>query len=362
VICFDALISTPAYPSVPSSADVGNPHSLLSASHARPYNACMPPTLPGFPITRLPRFRRVEEPPPFQLTPRDLAVIAAVARFRFLSSLQIARLVGGSQQQLLRRLQRLFHHAYLDRPVSQRLQLAHVLDDGNRPFVYGLGRRGAHVLAEAGAPVSDRLDWTTKNARATALFLAHTIETAETMIAFDLACSGEHALRLIDQHELLPYLPEETRMARDPFRCHVSVRIKEQRTPITIGVVPDRLFSLAFPDGTRANFALEVDRGTMDVKAKRLVGKSSFRRKLIGYWHLWQQGRHTERWGFKSFRVLTVTPSESRLENMIAAQKEIVGALGSNVFLFTTPERLATKSPLEDPWVSGKNEIVCLIA
>jgi hypothetical protein len=315
----------------------------------------MPPALTG---TRLPRFRRVDDPPPFQLTSRDLAVIAAVARFRFLSSLQIARLIGGSQQHLLRRLQRLFHHAYLDRPVAQRLQLAHVLDDGNRPFIYGLGLRGAHVLSEAGWPLSDRLDWTTKNARATALFLAHTIETAEVMIAFELACRAG-ALRLIDQHQMLASFPKETRASRDPFHCQVSVRVKGQVAPIGIGVAPDRLFRLS-TDTHHCNFALELDRGTMDVKAKRLVGKSSFRRKLIGYWHLWKQNRHGERWGFKSFRVLTVTPSERRLEHMIAAQKEVVGPSGSNLFLFTTPERLAAKTPLADVWVSGKGEAVAL--
>jgi hypothetical protein len=320
----------------------------------------MSETLTAPSITRLPRFRRVDAPPPLQLTARDYAIIHVVARFRFLSSAQITRLIGGSQQQILRRLQLLFHHAYLDRPASQRVQLAHVLDDGNRPFVYGLGRRGAKVLAETGAAISDKLDWTTKNARASALFLAHTIETAETMIAFDLACRGDGAPRLLDQHELFPHLPEETRAGRDPFRCYVAVRVKEHKTPITIGVVPDRLFSLAFADQTRLNFALELDRGTMDVKAKKLVGKSSFRRKLIGYFQLWQEKRHTERWGFKSFRVLTVTPSEKRLENMIAAQRQIVGAAGSNLFLFTTPQRLTAKSPLADVWVSGKGEPVAL--
>jgi hypothetical protein len=281
-----------------------------------------------------------------------------VTRFRFLSSLQIVRLIGGSPQHLLRRLQGLFHHAYLDRPVAQRLQLAHALDDGNRPFIYGLGPRGANVLAEAGWPVSDRLDWTTKNARATALFLAHTIETADTMIAFDLACRAE-GLSLVDHHELLPHFPKDTRASRDPFHCKVSVREKGQRVPITIGVAPDRLFRLC-SDTHHWNFALELDRGTMDVKAKRLVGKSSFRRKLIGYWHLWQQKRHLERWGFNSFRVLTVTPSETRLQHMIAAQKEIVGPGGSALFLFTTPDRLATKSPLADVWVSGKDQPVAL--
>jgi protein involved in plasmid replication-relaxation len=315
------------------------------------------------PITnRRPRFLRVETPPPFQLTQRDFVIVGAVARFRFLTSDQIARFVAGSQQPILRRLQLLFHHGYLDRPRSQKIQLAHVLDDGNRPFVYGIGKRGAQLLAEAGAAISDKLDWTQKNQRATAQFLAHTVETAETMIAFDLACRVHGVVRLVDQHELVPYLPEATRAQSHPFRCRVTLRVKELPLPLIIGVVPDRLFSLMLGDDTRNNFALELDRGTMDITSRRLIGKSSFRRKLLGYWELWKSDRHTERWGFKSFRVLTATPSEKRLQNMIAAQREIVGTAGSNLFLFTTPERLAAQNPLGKVWISGKGEEVSLVA
>jgi hypothetical protein len=271
----------------------------------------------------------------------------------------IIRLIGGSPQQILRRLQHLFHHGYLDRPISQVAQLAHAFDFGNRPFVYGLGRVGAQVLAEAGIPLKERLDWTTKNARATAQFLAHTLETAETMIGFELACRAEGAPALIDHHDLLPYLPEETREEDAPF--HARVALKTAREALTIGVVPDRVFSLAFHDRTRLNFALELDRGTMDIKSRQLVGKSSFRRKLLGYYQLWREGLHTSQWGFKAFRVLTVTPSEKRIENMIAVQKEIVGEQGSNLFLFTTPTRLAEKSPLADVWVTGKGAPAALL-
>ena len=106
------------------------------------------------------------------------------------------------------------------------------------------------------------------------------------------------------------------------------------------------MFSLAFEGRTRLNFALELDRGTMDIKSRQLVGKSSFRRKLLGYYQLWKEGLHTKQWGFKAFRVLTVTPSEKRIENMIAVQKEIVGEQGSNLFLFTTPNGSPRNRPL----------------
>jgi hypothetical protein len=133
----------------------------------------MPAALPLPWSSRRPRFRRVDSPPPFQLTARNLAILHAVARFRFLSSTLIIRLAGGSAQQVLRRLQLRFHHGYLDRPTAQVAQFAHVFDFSNRPFIYGLGRAGALVLAEAGIPLKEKLDWTAKNARVTAQFFAH---------------------------------------------------------------------------------------------------------------------------------------------------------------------------------------------
>ena len=128
-----------------------------------------------------------------------------------------------------------------------------------------------------------------------------------------------------------------------------------------ISVIPDRLFSLRYANDTRLNFALELDRGTMDIASRTLVGKSSIRRKLIGYHQAWLQKRHTERWGFQSFRVLLLTPSEKRLQNMLAEQQAIVGGEGSNLFLFSTPQRIASAGAIGPAWVSGKGQTVALL-
>lgn len=310
----------------------------------------------------LKRLSRPQNPPGFRITDRDIAILRAVARFRFLSSDQIVRLVGGSAQALLVRLKLLFYHAYLDRPKHQHAQLALFFDEGNRPLVYGLARKGAQLLAELGFVVDAKLDWTTKNARATATFLAHTLETADTMIYFDLACRSAGTVQIIDHHELVPYLPEKTRSLRDPFRCRVEVRTPNQALPVPIAIVPDRLFSIAYPNGTRNNFALELDRGTMDVRAKRIAGKSSFRRKLIGYFQAWRERRHTESWGFQSFRVLTVTTSDKRVMNMLASQREVTRDAAPGLFLYTTKDRLAASGAFSDAWVNGLGEPVRLLA
>lgn len=318
----------------------------------------MPTPVPA-PLKRL---CRPDVRPAFRITARDVAILRAVARFRFLSSDQIARLIDGSPAALLVRLKLLFYHAYLDRPRHQHAQLAVFFDEGNRPLVYGLARRGAQLLAECGMAIDAKLDWTTKNARATVSFLAHTLETADAMIGIDHACAAAGHIALIDHHELMPSFPAATRALRDPFRCRVTVRIPGQALPLAIAVVPDRLFSLAYANGTRHNFALELDRGTMDVKAKRLVGKSSFRRKLIGYVQAWRERQHTTAWGFHSFRVLTITTSEKRITHMRAAQREVTQDTASGLFLYATAERLAAHGPLGEAWVDGNGDSVRLIA
>lgn len=317
------------------------------------------PTLSAPPLKRL---TRPAHPPGFRITERDVAILAAIARFRFLSSQQIVRFIGGSEQGLLVRLKLLFYHAYIDRPRHQHAQLTMFFDTGNRPLVYGLARKGARLLSELGIGVDASLDWTTKNARATNAFLAHTLEVADVMIDVDRAVSAHAGITLIDHHELVPYFPHDTRNARDPFRCRVDVRLQGQGAPLSIGVVPDRLFSITYTNGTRHNYALELDRGTMDVKAKKLHGKSSFRRKLIGYFHAWRERKHSAAWGFQSFRVLTITPSAKRIAHMIAVQREVTSSTAPGLFLYATPETLAEQGVLGDAWLSGAGDRVRLVA
>jgi len=70
-------------------------------------------------MSRLPRFERVAHAAPIRLTERDHAIIRLIQRHRFLRSDQIIALIGGSAQNLSRRLQGLFHHGYLERPRAQ---------------------------------------------------------------------------------------------------------------------------------------------------------------------------------------------------------------------------------------------------
>jgi len=79
------------------------------------------------------------------------------------------------------------------------------------------------------------------------------------------------------------------------------------------------------------------------------------------YWQAWQQGRHVESYGLKQLRVLTVTDTRKRMDNMLAVVNELTGGKGSNFFLFTTFDDLSIRSPLDVEWITGKRQKVRLI-
>ncbi len=305
---------------------------------------------------RLPRFRRVDDPRPIRLTKRDIAIVRAVARLRFAASTHICALVGGSEQQVLRRLQLHFHHGLLDRP---RAQLAQLAIDGNSPMVYGLGRKGAQLLSALGGPDLGRLDWHTKNGRAGALFIKHTLLTADIVTSFIVDIQGQEELLLLDHEELLPYLPAETRAARNPFLWNAQVRVSGKLE--RIGLVPDRLMSLYLSDDTRINFAIEADTGQMPVRRRTFKG-TSIARKVAAYAAGYRAGEHTKRYGFQRLRVLFVTATRSRVATMIEATRDVTEGSMPGMFLFTDRNTLIRQGALAPIWQDIRGNTIALIA
>ena len=89
--------------------------------------------------------------------------------------------------------------------------------------------------------------------------------------------------------------------------------------------------------------------------------RSSYRRKLIGYFEAWKQGRHSAAVGLQAFRVLTVTTSEKRISHMLAVQREITKDSLAGFFLYTTRERIADHGPLGPAWISADADAVRLL-
>ncbi len=275
-------------------------------------------------MIRRPRFQRTPNERDLQLTHRDREILRQVAAHRFLDSRQILALVAGSTQHVLRRLQRLFHDGYLDRP---RAQLRYFSEEGPQPMVYALGRAGARVLEESGRPLP-RYD----NRNLKQVYLQHTLLVADVLIAFVRACSRAGRPRLLTEKQLA--LPSSTSLA---FRWSVTVRHAQEAQ--RVGVVPDRTFALESPStGDRVVFFVEADRATMPL-TRRSLAHSSLLRKLLAYEATWQQGLQRERFGVERFRVLLVTTSAERARHLAALCATL--PRGRGLFLVTDVAALA---------------------
>ena len=260
---------------------------------------------------RLPRFRRHRfHRLEFVLQPRDLEIVRVVAQHRFISSNDLCLLVGSSTQGILRRLQRLFHNGYLDRPRSQK-------SFGNAPMVYALGAKGAELLArETGERPS--MDWSEKNRQLGAPFLEHALMISRLQAAL------RAAVRDTGDVVLERWLPDGA--VRD------AVTVSGEHGNERIPVAPDAVFTLKLlkePAGrNRVTACVESDRGTTTT--------ARFFIKTQGYWHWWRSGRAEESLGVKNFLVVTVTRSEERARNLSAAVASLDAPRhrGLRMFLF----------------------------
>ncbi len=147
-------------------------------------------------------------------------------------------------------------------------------------------------------------------------------------------------------------LPATTRDAAKPYRLSVPVIFKSTRQ--TIGIEPDYAFSLGFPAAGRcANFLVEIDRGTMPVERSDIT-QSSIMRKFLAYGAVWRSKLHTRTFGWRNFRVLVVTGSTERAQNMRDVLLRHTGGKGSPLFWFADAQALATDNTLEHAWIDGQ--------
>lgn len=259
---------------------------------------------------RLPRFKRdPNSTEAFQITARDIEILRNVAEHRFIRSEWLVKLVGGSRQQLLRRLNLLYHHSYLERP---RAQLDYYHEGGSKSLVYGLASRGAGRLRRDLDMPFHRMDWTTRNKGVGRLFLEHTLMVSDFMAALELDCRQRPDVCLLYAHELPQPKGRENR--REPFRWTIDLPGKRR-----VGVVPDKVFALevTHPDGRieRTHYFLEADQGTMPIE-RRDLRQSCVLKKLIAYHATRTTGIHRTKLQIASFYALILTTTLQRSEQI----------------------------------------------
>jgi len=285
---------------------------------------------------RAPKFkRRPEEVGGLRLQERDVRIIRLLHDFRFINSDQIKALVNGSERGILTRLQKLFHHGFLDRPLSQ---IVYPLI-GAQKMVYALGDKGADLLAEKFGIDRGKIKWNEKNKEAKDRHIQHTLMISHFRICLELALNNLPGTNLLFWEKENPKELKDYVYIRD-------LQGREFRAPI----VPDGFFGIQ-DQKSKMYFFIEADQSTMT--------NARFLKKMKAYWNWWKQGKHTKRFGIKAFRVLTITKTEKRKENLREITKKADDRQrGSLMFWFTSERNYSLQKPesiLDAIWQSPKD-------
>jgi hypothetical protein len=308
--------------------------------------------------TRRPRFRRAADPPSFRVTEDDITIVRFIARHRFLRSTHIAALAGRSLDRVNDRLLRLFHAGYVDRP---RAQLDYYPSSGSGPMVYALADLGAHLLAERDGSRKPDVEFSRGNRSAGRPFIDHQLEIVDFYVSLQCATRPRTDVSLIHPEDIVAGFPEETRTSREPLSLRASVA--HHGTDANITIVPDLTFGLRFPDGSRRCFLVEIDRGTMPITRRDLI-QTSFERKMKAYVAAYAARQHEVLFGWKTFRVLTVTTDNHRMKAMMESLRGLAVPIqppGVSLFFFTARDQQRQSNPLALAWLDGGGREVRLI-
>jgi Replication-relaxation len=227
-------------------------------------------------------------------------------------------------------------------------------------MVYALADSGAKLLGDRLGAEFAHSEWSRKNQDAGRPFIEHQLEIVDFYVALQLAVRGRSDVRLIHSDELIAAFPEQTRTMRDPLALRVSVSHNEKMHDI--GLIPDLVFGLMFPNGSRRCFMVEIDRGTMPISRSDLA-QTSLEKKMRVYLTAHAARQHEQQFGWKTFRVLTVTTDKHRARSITETLRQIrlPESPGPGLFFFALRDELRISDPLAHAWQDGNGCEVRLI-
>lgn len=295
----------------------------------------------------LPKKERVFGGISFTLTHRDLEILQAVNRYRYLRSGQIKRLIfpeNGTIQSAHRRLKFLFHNHYLGRiqPLIRPGQ-------GSAETAYYLAKKGLELLEAEGEEVL----YYGQSKDLGHHYLNHSLEVSEFRIHLELAGQNHSLLRIakfINEFELKSHT--QNSKGKEAFKL-----FKKLRHPITYkeySVHPDGLFIFQGKGEHEKHqklYYMEVDRGT------ETLGR--IRDKLTGYQLYFQEKVFAQFGEFSGFTVLLQTDSSKRADNI---RQELKGLSGTELVWVTDDKKVNEKTILHGPiWLDHELKLRSIV-
>ena len=226
-------------------------------------------------------------------------------------------------------------------------------------MIYALADRGVRLLRDWDGAEFRNPEWSRKNREAGRPFIEHQIATVDFAVGLQRAVRTHGGIELVTAEEMIAAAPGRL-PATHPFSLHA--RLSDRGVVREAAIIPDIVFALELADGSRRNFMVEIDRGTMPVR-RTDPEQTSIERKMRVYLAAHSGKQHRKQFGWANFRVLVVTTDEHRVGSMIDAvpRLRVSRGVGPALFLFTTFDTLRGADPLQCEWLDGNRQTVSLI-
>ena len=253
----------------------------------------------------------------FKLTEDDIKILAYVYQFRAVTISHLMLLTGRKQTSVSRRLVKLVRNYYLF-CNERRFQ----------KYVYTLNNKAVSELVKAGIGSKEAIKKQVRNRKQSEYFIDHTLMGTDIHLALELA-SRVSDIKVADcRHE--------------DKSLKNKVTIFEDGEQQTLPVEPDKFITLLDtrrpPKRNQFPCFWENETGkTTDTKR--------FLRKIRGYNAFFLQKLHTEKYGFETIPVITVTLKDSDVTKLCDKTREILPRKSRGFYYFTS----ISPFPLDNP-------------
>jgi hypothetical protein len=288
------------------------------------------------------------------------------------------RQYGFTEQALRKRLMQLFNARYLNRQSIADEPIGRGY--GSPRAIYSIGPKSADFISKLTGESIDRIRSVIKSDKKKPFFLRHALEISRFRATLELACrQSDGEIRLLIWKQGRQLMDKVTGRDADNVESAFSV-------------FPDAFFTLSIAGQGKANFFLEIDRGTMSIVTSSI--NSDNRKKIYGYWYYWKSKRFADRYYYrklsdgqivdlgiaiksggeiendsresiKGFTVLFVTPGtldnygfvQGRIANIMMELSNLPKTIpASPLFWFSTPDKYSLDEPqsiFEEIWKSS---------
>lgn len=226
----------------------------------------------------------------FALTEGDLAILKFIHEYRLLRIEQVARLTERTYTRVHRRMKGLFDVGFLRR-----------IEIPQRKDIYHLGRPALRLLLSRGLITDVEAERRSRE---------HELKPATL----------DHEMMIADIHVALAKTAESGSLKLASWKEGEEIRHRFQAGTGSLVIQPDAFFQIKdmrLPDGqNRRTFLLEADRSTMGIAQRS--GSQRFRDKIERYRWFIDSGQAFDRYGVRSIRILTLTLTRERRDNLCA--------------------------------------------